>query len=583
MKRILDLVLRLGLWLILFLGPLKWGLPILEPDKSPLPLSLAEWLLASWPIEVFCFSVYCLFFLQCLSFLWNGTFPDIRPRWLFFGPCFFFIVCVVSSLFSVHPSLSRANNFVTGATVMLFFLLLWHADKYRWFASAVLASMGVVVAVALFQHFGGFAQTAQWASIYLSAHPELTILQAKLASGRVFSTLVYPNSLGGYLVMTIPVAAFCWAIVERWSQARVFLAWVSVVLSAAACYALFLTHSQGAWLALFLLILIVQSTSPNPSLQRRGIKWVYTLVFFGVFAVFAMAFADAIKWDTLLMRWTYWVAALKMGASRWWIGYGPGSFGVVFPRFKLDWGGETQFAHSHFLQVFAEVGLVGLIAWCSWWVGWMFLPRRDGKAYPWFGWSLLVGLVGFLLHGALDFNFSVPGLVVPAIFLLALVYSDRCVISELPLRAGIISRWVVGIALALGLLIMPYGIFYREAMAQGCFLRSVQYAAENDWKAARSALDEAIVWSPRVPVYYFYRGALSEKLSEFDLALADYATASQLAPTISYYYFRTAANVAPRSHLLAILAMRQAVAHFPGNLDYRLALKRLEDKIGSGQ
>ena len=213
----------------------------------------------------------------------------------------------------------------------------------------------------------------------------------------------------------------------------------------------------------------------------------------------------------------------------------------------------------------------------------MILPRKDGRAHPLFGWGALVGLVGFLLHGSLDFDFSLPGLVVPAVFLLALVYTERCIVSESPLVAGIISRWTAGIALALALVIMPYGIFYREAMAQGCFHRSVAYTAEQDWKAARLALDEAIVWSPRVPVYYFYRGALLEKLSEIDLALADYATASKLAPTVSYYYFRTAVVAAPRSHLLAILAMRQAVANYPGNLAYDLALKRLQNEIGSRQ
>ena len=482
-ERILDLAVALGLWLILALAPLKWGLPLLEPGRMPLPQSGLEWAVGSWPIEAFCLAVYFLFFLQCMAILSRGIFPRMRPALVALGPILFMAMAHLSSRCGFQTATSNSSNLLYAAYVLLFLLLVWRCELHHFLCSALIVSMGVVSLIAVFQRFFGFAQTSQWASIYFAGNSHIAQMQAKLKSGRVFSTLVYPNSLGGYLVMTLPLSMVWWwkglrevrsrralvgSMVTIFAVGVLYLlvsldspdAWIhgrwygifflgAIAAPCTGLFALFLSRSQGsilvfAGLALFIALYLWLRRRTD---HRRGVG----LALAGLLSVAGVLLgtdlvARHLKWDTLLMRWSYWVAAFKMGLSRWWLGYGPGSFGAVYPRFKLDWGGQTQLAHSHVLQVFAELGIVGVAGWLWWWMGWIVLPghREDRSASDdflrWVRWGATLGLIAFLLHGFLDFDFYVPGIAIQACFLNACVWRDHLVTGTKCMNLSTASR-----------------------------------------------------------------------------------------------------------------------------------------------
>jgi len=95
-----------------------------------------------------------------------------------------------------------------------------------------------------------------------------------------------------------------------------------------------------------------------------------------------------------------------MIAARPWFGWGPASYGTVFPLYRTAdlVGLHYEHAHSDWLQSFAENGLVGT-ALLVLLVG-RLLRRAYWRELPiWSGW-LLAGCAVVLLYGALEFPFA---------------------------------------------------------------------------------------------------------------------------------------------------------------------------------
>ncbi len=422
LRRVLRLTVLFGLCLIVFLGPLKWGLPLLPPDAAFVPSGLAEWIMGSWPTQIFC---YLIFFLFALSFCErcvkyrdthlisrSAAGPVASQPFSILFPVIFLAAGWISACFSVIPARSISLQILYTCYFLFFLLLIWHRDYHAWFLRAMLASALIVACYGMYQRFAGLQQTAEWARLYLSDRPDYATMQAKLASGRVFSTLVYPNSLGGYLVMAIP------AVFMQRGANRI---WRIGIALAVMLGALWFTQSQGSFAVLW--FLINAATIAWAVRNFQGGKRMTVFAAIGcVSAVLIWAGCVAeifpIKWETFLMRYTYWAAAIKMGLSKWWLGYGSGSFGLMYPYFQLPWGGPTQMAHCDVLQIFAETGLLGAIGWVGWWIVW--LSRSKIPVAP-----IAFALAGFLLHGLIDFDFFVPGITMQALLLLAILERER--------------------------------------------------------------------------------------------------------------------------------------------------------------
>ncbi|HOF39167.1 MAG TPA: O-antigen ligase family protein [Candidatus Hydrogenedentes bacterium] len=118
---------------------------------------------------------------------------------------------------------------------------------------------------------------------------------------------------------------------------------------------------------------------------------------------------------TMLLRLTYWKTGASIIANDFWTGAGPGNFGVMYPRFKYVGAGETDHAHNDYLQIFAETGIFGAIAFCAFWGAFTWwalrqLLRMRTSPQLWLFAGLFASILAFLLHAAVDFDFVNPGL-----------------------------------------------------------------------------------------------------------------------------------------------------------------------------
>ena len=117
------------------------------------------------------------------------------------------------------------------------------------------------------------------------------------------------------------------------------------------------------------------------------------------------------------------------------VGAGPGSWYVVFPRYR---GGDLSnffdYAHNDFVQFVAESGLIGgamlfaIVAW-SLVIALMAQFRRRDPLMRGFSFASIMGITSILIHSSVDFNLQIPANAMLFMVLLAFAwisfYLDR--------------------------------------------------------------------------------------------------------------------------------------------------------------
>jgi O-antigen ligase len=211
-----------------------------------------------------------------------------------------------------------------------------------------------------------------------------------------------PIDLATYLMVVIPMLLMG----ALAAHGRRRAAWWSLVALLAA--ALLRTEAVGAWLgfASGLALLCLR--------HRAARRYGLVLLVLGGLGVGLFAreeVREALSWTELSKqdRVVMWQAAAKMIQDRPWFGQGLNTFMANYLAYWV--GGERQprYAHNCYLQVAAETGLVGLLAFAAL-LGAMVarLAARPPPASGPDGGVLIgyaAGLIAFLVQAAIDTNF----------------------------------------------------------------------------------------------------------------------------------------------------------------------------------
>jgi O-antigen ligase len=132
--------------------------------------------------------------------------------------------------------------------------------------------------------------------------------------------------------------------------------------------------------------------------------------------------------NTALLRLGYWISGLHMFADNPITGVGLGNFGIAYPHYQLLGAGDVKPAHNDYLQAACETGIFGLIAFLVFWGYFIALNGRsilqeEDRAKRWFRAGMFSGVIGFLLHSFVDFNFFNPSLATLAFVLGGITYA----------------------------------------------------------------------------------------------------------------------------------------------------------------
>jgi O-antigen ligase len=134
---------------------------------------------------------------------------------------------------------------------------------------------------------------------------------------------------------------------------------------------------------------------PGPSIRTEGID---------------LTFKDLMNPASFKLRLSYWRTGFRMAAANLWTGVGLGNFGTAYPVYQPLDAGAVRAAHNDYLQAFCETGVFGGLLFCAFWAyfaiwGAVRVVRERDPMERWFLGGIYLGVLAFLIHSLVDFNF----------------------------------------------------------------------------------------------------------------------------------------------------------------------------------
>jgi putative inorganic carbon (HCO3(-)) transporter len=256
---------------------------------------------------------------------------------------------------------------------------------------------------------------------------------------RAYGTIGAPNSFAGYINMSVPLAlalaAYQWG---RWWSARkaaplldrsTFVSWARlrnpILLSGVALllfWTMVTTLSRGAWIGLAFGVLVMVLCLGKRASAAIGILVASTLllVMLALAGAVPPVISDRFEQLTsqltifdprgvvptpdnyaLVERMVHWQVAGNMFLSSPWTGVGIGNFNALFDKFGVQgWPYSRGHAHNYYLNLLAEVGIIGLTGYMimlitAFMVGFRAL-RRVRLRGDMFGDAVVIGALGIL-------------------------------------------------------------------------------------------------------------------------------------------------------------------------------------------
>ena len=332
---------------------------------------------------------------------------------------------LIATLFPI-AALSTGAWFSTSVSVWLtewlkwviIAMMIWHLSQkqelsWRWLIFAVLVSAVANAIVGLYIFFGG------------SGADHLSILGRFF---RAFGTFGQPNPFGGFMGIALPLALMGAAshlrqiIIRRRTTAH--LERERILLFAAFCVAIALTFialiaswSRGAWLGFAVSVFVMLVAFPKRISRGMALAIALAAIFFGAWfadllpsaivnrlttaAADLFTFTDVrgIEFDptnyAVVERLAHWQAAAEMAQDHPIFGVGLGNYDLIYDEYRLiNWEESLGHAHNLYLNMLAEAGIVGLVAYLAFWLvvfelTWSLRQHPDPYAR-----SIAIGLLG---------------------------------------------------------------------------------------------------------------------------------------------------------------------------------------------
>lgn len=325
--------------------------------------------------------------------------------------------------------------------------------------------LGVVVGLGAFQAIWAFAQY-------------LTRTEPR-AAGLFFNPQIvadyYPNAFALSSLLFLALAlGFLFKKGKIWQ-------WFGGVSSALMMGGLFLSWSRGGILGLMgmlflgLILLIVTYKNGKTVLKLMAVSLVglvlaigfhYQRVNLGLPSNHLIAkaqFSGTEAQTSVGERKDFMVNGIKLAMEKPLLGYGPGSFSLVYPQKQEIWLANAPHAHNWLIKLAMERGMPTAFFFLSFWLMLLGLYLKNRKRHdPLTQWAF-IGILASLGHNLIDFNFNFTTNIV----LLAILGS--LLMAELTLKPvkkpTQITFWVAN-GLILVLLMLSSTVIYANRYSQ---------------------------------------------------------------------------------------------------------------------
>jgi len=401
-----------GAWLGVSL--VKFGNPVILDRLVESPRGFWEMVFNPWPVAW----GYWMLSVLVISGAGVVRFKTSAPRWLVALPMVWFVWQLVAATQTVDVQLTNATLLHFAACNACFYLGLFALSRVRqmtWFWNFLLLGFAWVLWMGLCQHFGGLEATQQM--IYQQPNwqqlpPEYLM---RMASKRIFSTLVYPNAFAGAILLLLPASlAVVFKMTARLGNVVRGVLVGSLAYAGLAC--LFWSGSKSGWLIALALGLFTLLRLPLTRQVKLGVVIAILAVgLAGFFVKFSGYFHRGAT--SVSARFEYWRAAWEITKSHPVLGSGPGTFSVAYKKIKAPGAEMTRLAHNNYLEQASDSGVLGFFSFAAFVFGSLaVLYRKLNVDLIRFG--VLAGVLGWVAQGFVEFGLYIPAIAWPAFLFL---------------------------------------------------------------------------------------------------------------------------------------------------------------------
>jgi putative inorganic carbon (HCO3(-)) transporter len=279
--------------------------------------------------------------------------------------------------------------------------------------------LGALLLTGLFQ-----ASVGVWQFVLRGEGPEHFAIVADRFY-RAYGTFEQPNPYAGYIGMTLAlVVGALWGILtDKGTRGKrgllVFLS-PCLLVALAMLAALGMSWSRGAWLGFGATVLAMAIALPRKAHWGLLLVAVLLVAVLGLYTTGLLpasvearliGFADYVRFEdvrgvgindanyAVIERLAHWQAALAMFRHNLWTGVGLGCYEPAYRDFALiNWPIALGHAHNYYLNVAAETGLIGLVAYLLLWAAVFWQTWRATRRAQGFLRGLAIGLLGAWTH-----------------------------------------------------------------------------------------------------------------------------------------------------------------------------------------
>ena len=227
-----------------------------------------------------------------------------------------------------------------------------------------------------------------------------------------FSSYEYHNILGGYLASIVPISLY-FALFEK----KIFYMVTTVVILAGLTLTTSRTGIGLATLTVMVsLALLVKEHDIKGGLRLLGLICAGLLIAVLLMSTHNKNTPDSVQMEikykisnittqikTLNTRTEIWKAGLRAFYDKPVLGYGAGTFGYAYEKY-FDGGFATKYAHSTFIKIIVELGIIGILCWffyiagCFMWMQNVLWSKKN--VY------VLCAACSYFIFGLVDFSFN---------------------------------------------------------------------------------------------------------------------------------------------------------------------------------
>jgi hypothetical protein len=522
---------------------------------------------------------------------------------------------------------------VNAAHLLAAFSLLWTASqsvttprRLRIVAAVVFGLLLVQLVQAVQWRFVDMPQTIlyyqQHKAEFLAAHgwkaDDFLARQyeSKLFHREMLGFTSSANSFAAVLVLLMGISAGL--AIQRWlDRSRIQAVLIGLILPV-AIWILHYTQSKAAFATPILITAILLLTARYKTFLHARPRAGYAIGAAIVLAAAAVVLAYGLAFHSLPsaslnFRWRYWVAAWRMFLDHPMLGVGWNNFGPHYLHYRLPAAAEEILdPHNFLLRFLTEAGIIGAglaVGWVArlWWE--LTSNRQSSVVVPD---PIDLRLIAWIVIAALVINFFASVDLSQSLDFFKLKLLDRLVLFTCFLigswfaAAGLESRpapWVLYALLAslaafLVHNLIEFSLFEPGPMTLFALLVGSALGMRRETatisrpRAVTELLIASVAWAAAAIVFVgpvveaqvmSDRGDDQFAAGRYEEAVSDYAGAAGWCPFNADYLYRQGlaeAYLSPSAAADAIEMLRSAVAENPSNLTYRLALARLEARLG---